>query len=68
MPDMGAIVRDVSIAAYPNLEGCSVQEMHAIAATADGSLTWENVADIAAGKDEVLIRVRVAGVNRADLL
>lgn len=42
--------------------------MHAIAATADGSLTWENVADIAAGKDEVLIRVRVAGVNRADLL
>jgi putative PIG3 family NAD(P)H quinone oxidoreductase len=42
--------------------------MHAIVAAADGSLTWENIADITPGKDEVLIRVGVAGVNRADLL
>lgn len=42
--------------------------MHAISAAADGSLTWENVADISPGKGEVLIRVVLAGVNRADLL
>ncbi|WP_019972571.1 NAD(P)H-quinone oxidoreductase [Mycobacterium sp. 141] len=42
--------------------------MRAIVAAADGSLTWENVADIAPGYGEVLIRVGVAGVNRADLL
>ncbi|WP_018603324.1 NAD(P)H-quinone oxidoreductase [Mycobacterium sp. 155] len=42
--------------------------MRAIVAAADGSLTWEDVADIAPGNGEVLIRVSVAGVNRADLL
>ena len=42
--------------------------MHAIVATANGQLTWENVADIAAAKGEVLIRINTAGVNRADLL
>lgn len=42
--------------------------MHAIAPSADGHLTWENVADIAPANDEILIRVRAAGVNRADLL
>lgn len=42
--------------------------MHAIVATADGQLTWENVADIAAAKGEVLIGINTAGVNRADLL
>lgn len=42
--------------------------MRAIVAAADGSLTWENVADIAPENGEVLIRVGVAGVNRADLL
>ncbi|WP_066902145.1 NAD(P)H-quinone oxidoreductase [Mycolicibacterium houstonense] len=42
--------------------------MHAIIASADGRLTWENVADITAANDEILIRVHAAGVNRADLL
>ncbi|MUL84333.1 MULTISPECIES: NAD(P)H-quinone oxidoreductase [unclassified Mycolicibacterium] len=42
--------------------------MYAIAASADGHLTWENIADITAANDEILIRVRAAGVNRADLL
>jgi putative PIG3 family NAD(P)H quinone oxidoreductase len=42
--------------------------MHAIVAAADGSLTWENVADIAPENGQILIRVHVAGVNRADLL
>jgi putative PIG3 family NAD(P)H quinone oxidoreductase len=37
-------------------------------AAVDGSLTWEDVPDITPGKGEVLIRVRIAGVNRADLL
>ncbi|MGV0815202.1 NAD(P)H-quinone oxidoreductase [Mycolicibacterium boenickei] len=42
--------------------------MHAICASVNGHLTWENVADIAAANDEILIRVSAAGVNRADLL
>ncbi|MHC9296753.1 NAD(P)H-quinone oxidoreductase [Mycobacterium sp. LTG2003] len=42
--------------------------MHAIAAAADGQLTWENVADITAANSEILIKVHTAGVNRADLL
>lgn len=42
--------------------------MHAIVAAADGALTWENVADISPANGEVLIRVRAAGINRADLL
>ncbi|MBU9767139.1 NAD(P)H-quinone oxidoreductase [Mycobacterium sp. TNTM28] len=42
--------------------------MHAIVASADGRLTWENVADISAANNEILIRVHAAGVNRADLL
>ncbi|MCW1823181.1 NAD(P)H-quinone oxidoreductase [Mycolicibacterium conceptionense] len=42
--------------------------MHAIAASTEGRLTWENVADLGVANDEVLIRVHAAGVNRADLL
>lgn len=42
--------------------------MHAIVASSEGHLTWENVADIAPANNEVLIRVHAAGVNRADLL
>lgn len=42
--------------------------MHAIVASVNGHLTWENVADIKAANEEVLIRVHAAGVNRADLL
>lgn len=42
--------------------------MHAIAASVNGHLTWENVADIEAANEEILIRVHAAGVNRADLL
>lgn len=41
--------------------------MHAIVATADG-LSWQQVPDVDAGPGEVLIEVRAAGVNRADLL
>ncbi|OCB56608.1 NAD(P)H-quinone oxidoreductase [Mycobacterium vulneris] len=42
--------------------------MHAIVASAEGRLTWENVADVEAANDGILIRVHAAGVNRADLL
>ncbi|OBG83303.1 NAD(P)H-quinone oxidoreductase [Mycobacterium sp. E802] len=42
--------------------------MHAIVASSEGHLTWENVADIAPANNEVLIRVHATGVNRADLL
>ncbi|MDT0270909.1 alcohol dehydrogenase catalytic domain-containing protein, partial [Streptomyces sp. DSM 44915] len=65
---MGAIVRDVSIAALGKQHACSVEIMHAIVASVNGHLTWENVADIEAANEEVLIRVHAAGVNRADLL
>ncbi|MDH6196569.1 putative PIG3 family NAD(P)H quinone oxidoreductase [Mycobacterium frederiksbergense] len=42
--------------------------MYAIVASVDDGLTWENVADISAANNEILIRVDTAGVNRADLL
>ncbi|OMC30266.1 NAD(P)H-quinone oxidoreductase [Mycobacterium sp. GA-1841] len=42
--------------------------MHAIVASPEGHLTWENVADIKPANNEVLVRVHAAGVNRADLL
>jgi putative PIG3 family NAD(P)H quinone oxidoreductase len=42
--------------------------MHAIAATATGQLTWENMPDPVLADGEVLIAVNAAGVNRADLL
>ena len=41
--------------------------MHAIVTTA-GGLSWQQVPDVDAGPGEVLIEVRAAGVNRADLL
>lgn len=41
--------------------------MHAIVTTA-GRLIWQQVPDVRAGDGEVLIEVRAAGVNRADLL
>ena len=37
-------------------------------ATAEGSMTWQEVPDIVPGDGEVLIKVSAAGVNRADLL
>jgi NADPH2:quinone reductase len=33
-----------------------------------GNLAWREVADVSAGQGEVLVQVRAAGVNRADLL
>lgn len=42
--------------------------MHAIVASANDGLNWENVASIAPANHEVLIKVHTAGVNRADLL
>ena len=42
--------------------------MHAIAPDGAGQLSWQEVPDIAAGNGEVLIEVKAAGVNRADLL
>ena len=41
--------------------------MHAIVTTA-GRLVWQRVPDVRAGHGEVLVEVRAAGVNRADLL
>ena len=42
--------------------------MFAIVTGDSGRLQWSEVADISAGAGEVLIKVRAAGVNRADLL
>ena len=42
--------------------------MHAIVTDATGGLSWSTVPDASAGPGEVLIEVRAAGVNRADLL
>src|ERR1700758_3959061 len=42
--------------------------MRAIVVEPDGRLSWKDVADARAREGEVLLRVRAAGVNRADLL
>lgn len=42
--------------------------MRAIVTNGPGSLDWQEVPDPSPGPGEVLIRVRTAGVNRADLL
>jgi NADPH2:quinone reductase len=42
--------------------------MYAIVAESADRLVWQQVADVAVGKGEVLIKVTAAGVNRADLL
>lgn len=42
--------------------------MHAIAPDGTSQLSWQQVPDIAAGNGEVVIEVKAAGVNRADLL
>jgi putative PIG3 family NAD(P)H quinone oxidoreductase len=42
--------------------------VHAIAPDGAGQLSWQEVPDVTAGTGEVVIEVRAAGVNRADLL
>jgi putative PIG3 family NAD(P)H quinone oxidoreductase len=42
--------------------------MHAIVVESADRLTWQEVADVAPRAGEVLVRVRSAGINRADLL
>src|SRR4051794_35150124 len=42
--------------------------MRAIVAESADQLTWQEIPDITPGTGEVLIKVSVAGVNRADLL
>lgn len=42
--------------------------MHAIRLDSANSLTWQHVPDITADHGQVLVKVRTAGVNRADLL
>ena len=42
--------------------------MHAIVTDVTGGLSWSTVPDASVGPGEVLIEVRAAGVNRADLL
>src|ERR1700758_4459283 len=42
--------------------------MRAVVAVSPDQLSWDEVPDACAGPDEVLLRVRAAGVNRADLL
>ena len=42
--------------------------MRAIVAESPDRLSWQEVADVSAGSGEVLIEVRAAGVNRADVL
>ena len=42
--------------------------MHAIVANGPDQLAWRDLADITPDRDEVLIKVAAAGVNRADLL
>jgi NADPH2:quinone reductase len=42
--------------------------MYAIVAESADRLVWQQVPDVTAGNDEVLVKVSAAGVNRADLL
>ena len=42
--------------------------MHAIVANGPDQLAWRDLADITPDRDEVLIEVTAAGINRADLL
>jgi len=42
--------------------------MHAIVAESADELVWQQVPDVAPDRGEVLVKVRAAGVNRADLL
>jgi putative PIG3 family NAD(P)H quinone oxidoreductase len=42
--------------------------MHAIVAESADELVWQEVPDVAPDRGEVLVKVRAAGVNRADLL
>ena len=42
--------------------------MHAIVANGPDQLAWRDLADITPDRDEVLIKVAAAGINRADLL
>lgn len=42
--------------------------MRAIVAESSDQLSWQDVPDVAAGADEVLVKVAAAGVNRADVL
>lgn len=42
--------------------------MHAIVAESSDRLSWQEVPDVSVGAGEVLIAVRAAGVNRADVL
>jgi NADPH2:quinone reductase len=48
--------------------GSTVTAMHAIVAESSDELEWREVPDIAPAHGEVLIKVRAAAVNRADLL
>jgi putative PIG3 family NAD(P)H quinone oxidoreductase len=45
-----------------------VARMRAIVAKSSDQLLWQEVPDVSAGPDEVLIKVAAAGVNRADVL
>lgn len=42
--------------------------MHAIVTDAAGHLSWREAPDVEAGVGEVVIKVKAAGINRADLL
>jgi len=42
--------------------------VHAIVTDAAGQLSWQEVPDIQAGVGDVVIKVKAAGINRADLL
>ena len=42
--------------------------MHAIVTDSAGHLSWQEVPDVEAGHGEVVIKVKAAGINRADLL
>jgi putative PIG3 family NAD(P)H quinone oxidoreductase len=42
--------------------------VHAIVTDAAGHLSWQEVPDVEAGHGEVVIKVKAAGINRADLL
>jgi len=48
--------------------GSSVTIMHAIVAESADELVWQQVPDVVPDHGEALIKVRAAGVNRADLL
>lgn len=65
----GECIRPLCHATADKGNGAStVARMRAIVAESSDQLVWQDVPDVTAAADEVLIKVTAAGVNRADVL